>query len=51
MEIIKNTKHYDLAIVGSGAGGGMATKVLADSGLKMAVIEAGPHFDTANPDQ
>ena len=51
MEIIKNTKHYDVVIVGSGAGGGMATKVLADSGLKVAVIEAGPHFDPANPDQ
>ena len=51
MEIIENTKHYDVIIVGSGAGGGMATKVLADSGLKVAVIEAGPHFDPANPDQ
>ena len=29
----------------------MATKVLADSGLKVAVIEAGPHFDSANLDQ
>lgn len=51
MEIIENTKYYDVIIVGSGAGGGMATKVLADSGLKVAVIEAGPHFDPANPDQ
>jgi len=32
MEIIENTKYYDVIIVGSGAGGGMATKVLADSG-------------------
>ena len=26
MEIIENTKHYDVIIVGSGAGGGMAKK-------------------------
>ena len=29
----------------------MATKVLVDAGLKVAVIEAGPYFDPANPDQ
>ena len=29
----------------------MATKVLADAGLKVAVIEAGPYFDPANPSQ
>ena len=42
---------YDVIIVGSGAGGGMATKVLADAGLKVAVVEAGPHFDPADPKQ
>ena len=36
---------YDVIIVGSGAGGGMATKVLADAGLKVALVEAGPFFD------
>ena len=51
MQIIENEKKYDVVIVGSGAGGGMATKVLADSGLKVAVIEAGPFFDPANPAQ
>ena len=29
----------------------MATKVLSEAGLKVAVLEAGPHFDPANPDQ
>lgn len=36
---------YDVVIVGSGAGGGMATKILADAGLKVALVEAGGFFD------
>ena len=51
MQIIESSKMYDVIIVGSGAGGGMATKVLADAGLKIAVVEAGPHFDPAAPEQ
>ncbi len=51
MEIIENKKKYDVVIVGSGAGGGMATKILTDSGLTVALMEAGPFFDPANPDQ
>ena len=51
MEIIENKKKYDVVIVGSGAGGGMATKILTDNGLTVALMEAGPFFDPANPDQ
>ena len=51
MYILNRKKEYDIVIVGSGAGGGMATKVLSEAGLRVAVIEAGPHFDPANPDQ
>ena len=40
---------YDVIIVGSGAGGGMATHVLAEAGLNIAVVEAGPFFDPADP--
>lgn len=51
MQIKESSKMYDVIIVGSGAGGGMATKILADSGLKVAVVEAGPFFDPKNPEQ
>jgi len=47
MQIKEQPTVYDAVIVGSGAGGGMATKVLADAGLKVAVVEAGPFFDPA----
>ena len=51
MQIKENPKEYDVIIVGSGAGGGMATKILSEAGLSIALVEAGPHFDPANPDQ
>ena len=38
-------KKYDAIIIGSGAGGGMATYVLANAGLKVCLIEAGPMYD------
>ncbi len=47
MQIIESPTEYDVIIIGSGAGGGMATKVLSEAGLKVAVIEAGPFFDPA----
>ncbi|MAZ25941.1 MAG: GMC family oxidoreductase [Cytophagaceae bacterium] len=51
MQIIEEGTVYDAIVVGSGAGGGMATKVLAEAGLKVAVVEAGPFFDPADPEQ
>ncbi|MEL6917441.1 MAG: GMC family oxidoreductase [Bacteroidota bacterium] len=51
MQIIESSTIYDVIVVGSGAGGGMATKILADAGLKVAVVEAGPFFDPADPKQ
>jgi choline dehydrogenase-like flavoprotein len=46
-EILKTNKEYDVVIVGSGAGGGMSAKILADAGLAVAVMEAGGDFDPA----
>ncbi len=51
MQFKKNQKTYDVCIVGSGAGGGMAAKILADAGLEVAIVEAGPYFDPADPAQ
>ncbi len=47
----EKTSQYDVIIVGSGAGGGMAANRLAEYGLKIALLEAGPNFDPANPNQ
>jgi len=44
-QIKKSTKKYDAIIVGSGAGGGMTGYVLANAGLNVLMLEAGPFFD------
>ena len=51
MQIKKSPEKFDVIIVGSGAGGGMATKILSEAGLNIAVIEAGPFYDPASPEQ
>ena len=50
MQIIESSTIYDAIIVGSGAGGGMAAKVLSEAGLKVAIVEAGPFYDPALPE-
>jgi len=45
LQIKKSATVYDAVIVGSGAGGGMAGYVLANAGLKVLMLEAGPFFD------
>jgi choline dehydrogenase-like flavoprotein len=50
VQIKTSSKTYDAVIVGSGAGGGMTAKVLSEAGLSVAIIEAGPYFDPADPD-
>ena len=51
MQIKDSSEQFDVIIVGSGAGGGMATKILSEAGLNIAVVEAGPFFDPGNPEQ
>ncbi len=38
-------KIYDVCIIGSGAGGGTAAKVLTEGGLDVVMLEAGPRLD------
>lgn len=47
IQIKSSAEEYDVIIVGSGAGGGMASKVLSEAGLSVAVIEAGRDYDPA----
>jgi choline dehydrogenase-like flavoprotein len=46
MQIIREPKVYDVCIVGSGAGGGMAAKTLTEAGADVALLEAGAMWDT-----
>ncbi len=47
MPLFPQRKVFDVCIVGSGAGGGMAAKVLTDAGADVAMLEAGPMWDNA----
>ena len=45
MQIQSRSTTYDVCIVGSGAGGGMAAHALTKAGARVALLEAGPMWD------
>ena len=47
-QVIRSPKVYDVCIIGSGAAGGTAAKVLTAGGLSVVMLEAGPPL---NPDK
>jgi choline dehydrogenase-like flavoprotein len=47
LQIIRGPQVFDVVVVGSGAGGGTAVKVLTDRGLNVALLEAGPMLNPA----
>jgi choline dehydrogenase-like flavoprotein len=46
-QVIRSPKVYDVCIIGSGAAGGTAAKILTEGGLNVVMLEAGPPLDPA----
>src|ERR1051325_5555355 len=47
LQITRSPQVFDVVVVGSGAGGGTAVKVLTDQGYSVALLEAGPMLNPA----
>ncbi len=48
-EIKEQVQEFDVIVVGSGAGGGMAVHELTKAGAKVCLLEAGGFYDPADP--
>lgn len=46
-QILRSPQTYDVCIIGSGAAGGTAAKILSEGGLTVAMLEAGPALNPA----
>ena len=46
-QVIRSPKIYDVCIIGSGAAGGAAAKVLTEGGVTVVMLEAGPALNPA----
>ena len=42
-QVLRSPKSYDVCIVGSGAAGGMAAKILPEGGLNVVLLDARPN--------
>ena len=47
-QVTTSTTVHDVVVIGSGAGGGTVTKVLADLGISVLLMEAGPMIGPAD---
>lgn len=47
-QVTTSTTIHDVVVIGSGAGGGTVTKVLADLGISVLLMEAGPMLEMAD---
>lgn len=47
LQVKRSAPVYDVVVIGSGAGGGTAVKVLTDLGVSVALLEAGPMLNPA----
>ncbi|MBV9181093.1 MAG: GMC family oxidoreductase, partial [Acidobacteria bacterium] len=46
-QTVRSPQTYDVCIIGSGAAGGTAAKILTEGGLTVAMLEAGPPLNPA----